>query len=246
MYCSTCGKKLPDDAKFCSGCGATLGNGVKTVPSKQSSYDREYTLMIEKTDKQQHTAMIIGIIGSVVYLISLFTEAYSGVVPFVGQMSVSMTRYMQGGATAFIWITAILGVVFAVLHFGVLEVITGLACGGLGVIAITHINEIANNDEVTTQMGKGPYLMILGAILIVVSGVMCEVAKDAAKRLEKKRSSGVVGNISESKSDYVDIYCPNCNEKLSYPGAQINKGGKLTCSHCGDSFEYSKELKIKH
>lgn len=249
MFCSKCGKKLPDDSKFCSGCGATLVNNTRPVSSKTSSYDREYALMTEKTDKQLRTAMILGIIGSAVYLISLFTEAYSGVAPFVGQVSVSMTRYMQGGATGFIWITAILGVVFAVLHFGVLQVLTGLACGGLGVIAITHINEIANNDTVSTSIGKGPYLMFLGAILIVVSGIMNEVAKDSMKKFERNHSRSSKTNTSdysEEKVDYVDVYCPNCNEKLSYTSAQVKKGGKLTCPHCSDSFEYSKELRRKH
>lgn len=249
MFCSKCGKKLPDDSKFCSGCGATLVNNVRPVPTKTSSYDREYALMTEKTDKQLRTAMIIGIIGSAVYLSSLFTEAYTGVAPFVGQMSVSMTHYMQGGATGFIWITAILGVVFAVIHFGVLQVMVGLACGGLGAIAISHINELTNNDYGSISMGKGPYMMMLGAVLMVVSGIMNEVAKDSMKRFEKRHRSSYksdASDYSEEKTDYVDIYCPNCNERLSYTSAQIKKGGKLTCPHCSDTFEYSKDLKRKH
>lgn len=38
MYCSTCGTQLPDDAKFCSGCGILLANNVVNTQANMSNY----------------------------------------------------------------------------------------------------------------------------------------------------------------------------------------------------------------
>ena len=38
MYCSNCGRKIPDDAKFCSYCGA---KGPQKPPEKQKKHIAE-------------------------------------------------------------------------------------------------------------------------------------------------------------------------------------------------------------
>lgn len=51
------------------------------------------------------------------------------------------------------------------------------------------------------------------------------------------------GNNSEDiEEDYIDIYCPNCREALSYTQWQINIG-RLTCPICDSQFDYEERMR---
>lgn len=41
MFCSNCGNKLPDGAKFCNSCGSAIVNNTETKEGRKTSYDGE-------------------------------------------------------------------------------------------------------------------------------------------------------------------------------------------------------------
>ena len=57
MYCINCGKELPDDAKFCPGCGNKIGSkpkaDVKMPDFKNYAVKVDFPGSIECEDKRQ-------------------------------------------------------------------------------------------------------------------------------------------------------------------------------------------------
>ena len=51
MFCSNCGKKLPDDAKYCDACGTIAGSDEK----EQSSYSKDSTTYQSNNDPIENT-----------------------------------------------------------------------------------------------------------------------------------------------------------------------------------------------
>lgn len=44
-----------------------------------------------------------------------------------------------------------------------------------------------------------------------------------------------------TKREYIDLYCPGCNEKLSFFGWQVTVGERFICPYCGESFVLKEE-----
>ena len=55
MYCSKCGKKLPDNAKFCSGCGNKIKQLVKEEPKVEEKIEVKEEPKVEETPKVEKT-----------------------------------------------------------------------------------------------------------------------------------------------------------------------------------------------
>ena len=67
---------------------------------------------------------------------------------------------------------------------------------------------------------------------------------EAAKAEEEERQRAIeAGEIEEDLLDeeFVDLYCPHCNEELSYMKWQIEEG-TLICPVCEKEFSFSSEL----
>lgn len=52
MFCPKCGKQLPDNAKFCTGCGAQIGQVKNYIPNTQQS---DFPSQIEMAQKSKET-----------------------------------------------------------------------------------------------------------------------------------------------------------------------------------------------
>lgn len=66
MFCEKCGTKLPDDAAFCTNCGASVSGETKKVEEKVS--DKEVLLQVKPTYKTGY--MILPYIVTIVILIA--------------------------------------------------------------------------------------------------------------------------------------------------------------------------------
>ena len=50
MYCSKCGKQIPDDSVFCSGCGAKVGGGAAAEPEPSLPTTKEGWMLLAVKD----------------------------------------------------------------------------------------------------------------------------------------------------------------------------------------------------
>ena len=129
---------------------------------------------------------------------------------------------------------------------------------------IELIGAVISMIVLSNSLGIGSFLIGLGTILAafmsyvfiygigrIIDNTDILVAALAEKELDKdtdrkpessnsSRSDNKQSGNSESQDEYVDLYCPQCNEKLSYSRSQI-VSGKLNCPYCGESFDYSKD-----
>lgn len=75
MFCTNCGKKLPDDAKFCNHCGAPQsGSSVNVSQSKQSYTKQSYIPQQPATEKKVSKAGIILLICGILSVIGAFAN----------------------------------------------------------------------------------------------------------------------------------------------------------------------------
>lgn len=64
MFCKYCGSKIPDDAKFCTGCGAAVDNAAREAAFEQAAQQRAtyqqpaYQQPVETKDK-----LVAGLLG---------------------------------------------------------------------------------------------------------------------------------------------------------------------------------------
>lgn len=64
MFCSKCGRELPDDVKFCPNCGQQIGSIQKEVLSEEIKKD------IKETEKKKPSGCLIAVI--VVFVLFIF------------------------------------------------------------------------------------------------------------------------------------------------------------------------------
>ncbi len=81
MYCQSCGAQIPDSAKFCTECGASVDDVVQPIKPQYSSTTRvQYTGNSVRNDSKIKTAkLVIGILCIVISLFVLFQSCAVGV-----------------------------------------------------------------------------------------------------------------------------------------------------------------------
>ena len=86
MYCAQCGKQIPDDAVFCSACGAKTHSGADSSPR---SYAGSVTRAMP--DFRSVKSMRIASIGcNVLILLLLFTKLFRVQIPVYGSRDCSV------------------------------------------------------------------------------------------------------------------------------------------------------------
>ncbi len=132
MYCSACGTQLPDNARFCSKCGATIGGAGAPAPAARSRLVRHLPAL--------------ALLWVVYSLLRVFA---GGTVLFVGRMFMPHSM-MFGWPFSHFFLPGLLTTIgVGVLVLGVLGVATGwglwqrepwarIAALVLGVLALLH------------------------------------------------------------------------------------------------------------
>ncbi len=66
MFCSKCGKKIPEDSSFCPFCGENIVHGEESAPSEHAASGEKGTqagpLPVRGVPMWQHIAIIVGTI----------------------------------------------------------------------------------------------------------------------------------------------------------------------------------------
>ncbi|MBO7453365.1 MAG: hypothetical protein J6U54_23780 [Clostridiales bacterium] len=138
---------------------------------------------IEKKIKTLNlVAMILGLSGAGALVLSIFTDAYS-IKTGLGNISVSMTSYMSG-LIGFIFLVAGCSIAFSLLKLAVPEIITGSVTTLLALFMCWHIKSKEGNGLVRLNISFGPgaFLFVLGAGVILASGILYAVSKSNASK----------------------------------------------------------------
>lgn len=69
MFCSECGTRLPDNAQFCSGCGASTTSAAAPVGQNTNASATQQNAAAKKPRKKKANFLVIGIVLLVFYLI---------------------------------------------------------------------------------------------------------------------------------------------------------------------------------
>jgi len=118
MFCQKCGKEIPDDSTFCTGCGARVG---MAQPSGGNSSFGYYANQAKQEAQKYNTWAIVGFaVAAVSFFLPGFFTLITGVSALV--MSIYATRQIK--------ITGEKGNVFAILGiiFGSAFILYGLFC----------------------------------------------------------------------------------------------------------------------
>ena len=69
-------------------------------------------------------AKIMGIVGGAIYILSLFLDAYTGIVPFLGSISIKINQYIGTLAIA-VWVIGIAGIVCSFQRYSIVLIVDG-------------------------------------------------------------------------------------------------------------------------
>ena len=69
MFCSKCGKQIPDDAKFCNFCGQTTGTGSTPPPAPKPAPKRALCMNCGGTGTKRSTVkMVLSVIIFLIFI----------------------------------------------------------------------------------------------------------------------------------------------------------------------------------
>lgn len=182
MYCTNCGKKIPDGSNFCPECGAKLN-----VSSSNPSFR---TPEVNETNREPigtTAASIINfskwaIVGAVVLMLIGLALPVGNVSVFGMSEPYHISDFAASDLTddrmaiVFLALTIIMAVITLVCQFLPKSKKSGnFAAIGTFVLALIYYsvvnNELKDYDAVAS-IGSGTTLILIGSIILLVSGIL--------------------------------------------------------------------------
>ncbi len=197
MNCPNCGAAVQEGTKFCMKCGRPVSvpeaaqqafrQAAPAAPTQpqpvQPPYQQPYGQPQFRQPMYGQPPMppvqkkaapfaprIIGIIAAILIGISVF-------LPYVKAMGFSVTL-MDGEADAYIFLgIAVVGLIFAITNIGIGQIIMGAAA------IVCQIIEWNNGGQYSKLLSKGIgyYTILIGAILLIIGGIITMVIKHNIK-----------------------------------------------------------------
>ncbi len=131
-------------------------------------------------------AKIMGIVGGAIYILSLFLDAYTGIVPFLGSISIKINQYI-GTLSIAVWVIGIAGIVCSFQRYSIVLIVDGVLGSLLSLLVyMTILDKVREDLTYGISIDIGTYTLFIGSGLILVSGVWLLVLK---KQPGRKRIS---------------------------------------------------------
>ena len=178
-------------------------------------------------DNLKKPAFLLGTIGSIVLIISVFLTYVSISVPmFGGSEGVKLIDCEDG---KFFLILAIVSLVFSVLYFGIPTLVTA------GIEFILGIYEVANSskllgagdylsDYIDVKFGPGAILLIIGSIAVLVGGIMMY-------RETKRKFAFNINNIGQQFADTMQDRANNLGNDYTNSFGNTSQNGNVANSN---------------
>ncbi len=139
----------------------------------------EYTEEADSMDKTANyfkTSKFMGVAGGALYILSLFMDAYSGVVPFVGNISVKFS-YFMGNLSIILWVIGGAGIAFSIMRMWIGQMVTGGLGLGFAILVRVILNPKLEDPALGVQLDIAPYMLFIASGLILASGILCIYAE---------------------------------------------------------------------
>ena len=178
-------------------------------------------------DNLKKPAFLLGTIGSIVLIISVFLTYVSISMPaFEGTMSQGV-KLIDGEDGKFFLILAIISLVFSVLYLGIPTLVTA------GIEFILGIYEVANSSKIVGEevseylsryidvnFGPGAILLIIGSIAVLVGGIMMY-------RETKRKFAFNINNIGQQFADTMQDRANNLGNDYTNSFGNTSQNGNV-------------------
>lgn len=189
MHCTNCGSELMEGANVCGYCGTPVNQGAATQsqPQGQPAQQQEtygqpqnnqpyntfqqaqpYTFAQGGQQKITEKYNIYAIVCAAILAFSTLLPLAS--VSFLGT-SVSRSL-MDGGDGWFFLIVAVIAVVFSIKNINIGVIVMGVISIILMIVEMSSFGDLDAEYADLVSKGAGYYLMILGSIGLLVSGIV--------------------------------------------------------------------------
>ena len=191
MWCSSCGNQIAEGMSACPICGALTGaagqkpqEGVpeqpqEIIPGQMFTVDPRYVPAPQKETKEDSRAFkrSLGLagIGTVISVIALFLPFlnFSFLSSFTESLSLMEGKLRNDGMILMaILVGGFLLVAVGKKSKGIRNIVVGAIVCVVGLIDLTNNMKIADGSFVKITPGIGFFLLMIGGVIIVASGVM--------------------------------------------------------------------------
>lgn len=169
MFCTNCGKEIPEGSTYCAECGVQINSKISAVVTETELVKEGFNI------KAPHN--MISLVGAIFSVLALFLPFRK--VSILGTtISVSIMQGQQEDVIGGILLMAVIGLAVWLMYkekpIGYL--ITSLVVTGVGLLLViaenSSLKEQLGNYSLLVSHGWGFYLMIIGPILMVLAGVV--------------------------------------------------------------------------
>lgn len=189
MFCPNCGTQIKEGTRFCPDCGAPLtgtapGQGGRQ-PQYQQPADRgpvyqqpQYQQPINRTQQRSSAQIILGLLGAVLLIGSvLFLPYLSAMGQDETMINLLPDLLIDDVPDPYLFLgLSGLGAIFAIANVGLGLLLPGLAAVGLWVYELIKFLD----RGVEELLSIGFYGILVGAILLVVGGIVTMAGKHKA------------------------------------------------------------------
>ncbi|MBR5938466.1 MAG: zinc ribbon domain-containing protein [Clostridiales bacterium] len=161
MICDKCGAQVDGNVKFCSMCG----NQISSSEVMNSQVVSNTSQSVATNQKGRRKPNIPGIVAGIAFCLSSMLPLVT--VTFLG--STAEKSLMDIGDGFIVLIIGLLMILASVVGSNVLVTIFGLI--GCGFALLEEIIQFHGEKAVFYNRGSGYYLMLFGAIAVLVSGI---------------------------------------------------------------------------
>lgn len=177
MFCTNCGKQIPDDARFCPECGAQMDpqvNTANTVSTTNQTHKKNNNF--NSSSKEREQINYVAILGSLINFLSIFFTFLSANENRLSAQSVTlMTESNEWGYI--VLFSSIIVIVLVLFKIDLLSFLASAFAGGYGVYIVYNTNSILSkmisySDSYSNiNKGTGYYLLLIGSIVLIISAV---------------------------------------------------------------------------
>ena len=139
---------------------------------------------MDRSDNGLLGAKIMGIVGGTIYILSLFLDAYTGIVPFLGSISIKINQYI-GTLSIVVWVIGIVGIVCSFRRYSIVLIVDGALGSLLSILVyMTILYKVREDLTYGISIDIGTYTLFIGSGLILVSGIWSLIlTRQSGKRL---------------------------------------------------------------
>lgn len=190
MYCTNCGKKIPDGSRFCPECGAEL-NVSSSLPSFQTPKVNETNqkpIGTTGSSIMKYSRWIL-LASAALVLIAGFLPVLS-ISSFIGDSEHYSIMYFARNSVTEVVIMFTLAEIFAGLtllseilrSMEQIAPVTGIITFGLTLVYFVVLYQTVTKDYIfaSSSVGAGPIMMLIFSIVLLIFGILDLVQRKKA------------------------------------------------------------------